>query len=69
MADQTIKIEREDPATVAFQMAKVLWWEEHQRNPKASDADFMKLVAICAMALRGVDPDRPRDWIRSIYNR
>lgn len=36
-----------------YDMALALWREEHGREPKASDAAFLELVARCVRALQG----------------
>lgn len=64
MADET---ERADVATVAYRMARELWVLETGNKPKASDVNFLKLVAICAMALKGGNPGQVHGWASEIY--
>lgn len=40
-------------AATAAMLARDLWGAEYSTAPKASDAKFMALVAICAMSLSG----------------
>ncbi|MEG3663065.1 hypothetical protein [Celeribacter halophilus] len=53
MADQTYKLTTNDVATVSAELAVNLWITEFEESPKASDAKFLKLVAICSWALQG----------------
>lgn len=58
MADQTVKIERDDVAAVTEELARSLWLAETGRSPKASDMAFFKLLCLCNRALRGFDDGR-----------
>lgn len=70
MADQTVKIEREGLATVARALAEALWFEEKKKNPKASDADFMALVATCSLALSAqMNPENAHSWAEKYFKK
>lgn len=53
MADQTVRIEKDDVASTAYKMASNLWYEETGKSPKASDATFLQLVLVCTYSLQG----------------
>lgn len=53
MADQTVKIERDDIASVTEELARSLWIAEFNQSPKASDEKFLQLVCLCNLALNG----------------
>ena len=53
MADQTVKIQNDDVAATAWAMAQRLWISQYDASPKASDAKFMALTAICTSTLMG----------------
>lgn len=43
MADQTVRIERDDVAATAYKMAFDLWVNEKGEGPKASQSEFISL--------------------------
>jgi hypothetical protein len=51
LADQTVRIEKDDVASTAYLMASNLWIQEYNQTPKLSDAGFVCLVYTCTAAL------------------
>lgn len=56
MADQTVRIEKDDVAATAERLARSLWVQETGKSPKASENAFLQLVAVCVIALKGGNP-------------
>ncbi|WP_116558007.1 hypothetical protein [Pararhodobacter oceanensis] len=65
MSNDVVENSSSDPARIAYEMAKDMWWETHQKNPNLSDAaNFIQLVNSCALSLKGRSPEKTRlDWI------
>ena len=52
MADQTVRIEKDDVAATAFRMAQYLW-SDKLGNAVANDPRFFQVVLLCSEALQG----------------
>ena len=64
--DGSVSIKNDETvAAVAYSMAKDLWFEEHRKDPKASDEKFVFLVRTCALALSG---SGSKDMLTGWYN-
>jgi len=62
MADQTVKIQNDDVAAVAYQMARDIWFSSDRESPDMeTQAEFFMLVANCSQALSGVKAYLPKE--------